>query len=83
MNEDDGGWKMEEGWKYGKKQRVKERSRFRGGTRMQQKVSERLAGAFGRTADWSARPGPPAPLAGPSLEGLAGLASLALVPSSA
>lgn len=79
MNEDDGGWKMEEGWKYGKKQRVKERSRIGGGTRMQPKVSERLAG----TADWSARPGPPAPLAGPSPEGLAGLASLALVPSSA
>lgn len=34
-------------------------------------------------SNWSARPGPPAPLAGPSLEGLAGLASLALVPSSA
>lgn len=34
-------------------------------------------------SNWSTRPGPPAPLAGPSLEGLAGLASLALVPSSA
>jgi hypothetical protein len=61
MNEDDGGWKMEEGWKYGKKQRVKERSRIGGGTRMQPKVSERLAGASGRTATGAPGQGPQHP----------------------